>query len=225
MNERSFSPPTCPESPALMDTTTAPDPRTLEILGKIKTVFAQKGFDGASMQDLARAAGMSAGNFYRYFPSKDAIIEAMVELDLGDVGEVFRQILASHDPRAVFLEAFRTEMTEHRNTCDGPLWAEIEAAARRRPEVSAIHCRIEDGVIRYIIRTFALIVGISEAEAEARYGTRAQLMMVLFKGVVMQPEASPALIDLTLEVIDHLTPRAPAAATDSAGADLAAPES
>ena len=32
------------------------DPRTIEILAKIKTVFAQKGFDGASMQDLARAA-------------------------------------------------------------------------------------------------------------------------------------------------------------------------
>lgn len=200
------------------------DPRTIEILGKIKTVFAQKGFDGASMQDLARAAGMSAGNFYRYFPSKDAIIEAMVELDLGDVGEVFQGILASGDPRAAFLASFRAELVGHCHSCDGPLWAEIEAASQRRPEVSAIHCRIEEGVVQYILRTFALITGLSEAEAEAQYGTRAQLMLILFKGVAMQPEASPAMIDLTLEVIDHLTPWATAADAGSAGADPATAE-
>ena len=220
MNERSFSPPTCPESPALMDTTTAPDPRTLEILGKIKTVLAQKGFDGASMQDLARAAGMSAGNFYRYFPSKDAIIEAMVELDLGDVGDVFQKIIASPDPRAALLAGFRDEISQHRQACDGPLWAEIEAASARRPEISAIHCRIEREVARHLIRTFALIVGIDEAESERRYATHANLMLILFKGVAMQPEEDPALIDLTISVIDHLLPGSPAVAATRASPAL-----
>ena len=42
--------------------------RTLDILALVRVAFAEKGFDGASMQDLARAAGMSVGNFYRYFP-------------------------------------------------------------------------------------------------------------------------------------------------------------
>ncbi len=193
-----------------MDTTTAPDPRSLEILGKIKTVFAQKGFDGASMQDLARAAGMSAGNFYRYFPSKDAIIESMVALDLGDVGDVFQKIIASPDPRAALLAGFRHEISQHRQACDGPLWAEIEAASARRPEISAIHCRIEREVARYLIRTFALIVGIDEDESERRYASHANLMLILFKGAAMQPEEDPALIDLTISVIDHLLPRSPA---------------
>ena len=34
--------------------------RSLEILASIRRAFAEKGFDGASMQDLARAAGMRA---------------------------------------------------------------------------------------------------------------------------------------------------------------------
>ena len=46
-----------------------PDYRTESILEGAKRAFAEKGFDGASMQDIARAAGMRAGNFYRYFPS------------------------------------------------------------------------------------------------------------------------------------------------------------
>ena len=39
--------------------------RIAEIIVSVRTAFAEKGFDGASMQDLARAAGMSVGNFYR----------------------------------------------------------------------------------------------------------------------------------------------------------------
>ena len=197
------------------------DPRTIEILAKIKTVFAQKGFDGASMQDLARAAGMSAGNFYRYFPSKDAIIASMVAQDLGDVGAVFQQILASPDPRAALLAGFREQISQHRQACDGPLWAEIEAASQRRPEISAIHCRIEEEVARYLIRTFALIVGIDEAESERRYATHARLMLILFKGAAMPPVEDPALTDLTVSVIDHLVPRP--AAGSAAGTDAAFP--
>ena len=71
------------------DTLNTPDSRSLEILVSIRSVFEQKGFDGASMQDLARAAEMSVGNFYRYFASKDAIIAAMVEHDLQDVAQMF----------------------------------------------------------------------------------------------------------------------------------------
>ena len=196
------------------------DPRTIEILAKIKTVFAQKGFDGASMQDLARAAGMSAGNFYRYFPSKDAIIASMVAQDLGDVGAVFHEILAAPDPRAALLAGFREQISQHRQACDGPLWAEIEAAAQRRPEISAIHCRIEEEVARYLIRTFALIVGIDEAESERRYATHARLMLILFKGAAMPPVEDPALTDLTISVIDHLVPRPAAGSAAGSGAPV-----
>ena len=46
---------------------TTPDRRQTDILEAVHGTFVEKGFDGASMQDLARAAGMSVGNFYRYF--------------------------------------------------------------------------------------------------------------------------------------------------------------
>ena len=52
------------------------DQRSVEILEGVRRAFSEKGFDGASMQDLARACGMSVGNFYRYFPSKAAIVAA-----------------------------------------------------------------------------------------------------------------------------------------------------
>ena len=41
-------------------------------------------------ETVLQAAGMSAGNFYRYFPSKAAIVEALVARDLAEVEEAFQ---------------------------------------------------------------------------------------------------------------------------------------
>lgn len=39
-------------------------------------LFRKRGFDGASMRDIAKAAGLSLGAAYYYFPSKEAIVLA-----------------------------------------------------------------------------------------------------------------------------------------------------
>ena len=39
------------------------------------------GFHRTTMQDVAREAGMSAGNLYRYFASKEALVSGMIERD------------------------------------------------------------------------------------------------------------------------------------------------
>jgi AcrR family transcriptional regulator len=189
------------------DTFSPSDTRSREILMSIKGVFEQKGFDGASMQDLARAAEMSVGNFYRYFASKDAIIAAMVELDLGEVAEVFSQIRSSEDPRATFLASLRRELRNHSDSCDGSLWAEIDAAANRRPEISRISERMERDVHRYLLETFALIAKRPVEEMTERYSDHARLIVVIFKGTASHGGASPALIDLAVDYIDIILDR------------------
>jgi AcrR family transcriptional regulator len=44
-------------------------------------VFVRDGFHSASMKDICEAAGMSPGSLYRYYPSKEALIEALIESD------------------------------------------------------------------------------------------------------------------------------------------------
>ena len=61
----------------------AHDSRIAEILALVRKAFVEKGFDGASMQDLARSVGMSVGNFYRYFPSKAAIVQSLAFVPRG----------------------------------------------------------------------------------------------------------------------------------------------
>ena len=42
-------------------------------------MFMDLGFDGASMNEIARAAGVSKGTLYVYFADKSRLFEAMVE--------------------------------------------------------------------------------------------------------------------------------------------------
>lgn len=49
------------------------------ILRAAAEVFARGGFDGASMRDVAEAAGLSVAGLYHYFPSKDAVMEGLID--------------------------------------------------------------------------------------------------------------------------------------------------
>jgi AcrR family transcriptional regulator len=185
----------------------APDARQSGILDAIRASFIEKGFDGASMQDLARAAGMSVGNFYRYFPSKDAIIAAIAMRDLADVEAEFATVIGSDDPLGMLRVVLRRYICE---TCraDGALWAEINAAGRRRPEVSVAVGQLESCIRSYLATVFAAVTGQPFAEAQRRYGSHALLilMMVQARGMLMPEAASEdrGLDELILRTIDRI---------------------
>lgn len=49
-----------------------------EVLDAALVLFGQKGYGATSVSEIARAAGISKGAVYLYFPSKQAIIEGLV---------------------------------------------------------------------------------------------------------------------------------------------------
>jgi AcrR family transcriptional regulator len=52
-----------------------------QVMDGARTVFLSEGFDGASMNDIARAAGVSKGTLYVYFDSKERLFEALIRED------------------------------------------------------------------------------------------------------------------------------------------------
>lgn len=156
-----------------------------EILVAARHAFVEKGFDGASMQDLARAAGMSAGNFYRYFSCKAAIVEAMVARDLAEVEDMFQSIASSPDPVVALKAGFREALDRHCSDKDDVLWAEIAAAAARKPEVAAILNRMEDGIVHRVAHVLGLAAGLpDQGAALARFGDHARLIFVIMHGAM-----------------------------------------
>ena len=193
------------------DQTTATADRAQGILLAARKAFAAKGFDGASMQDLARSAGMSAGNFYRYFASKDAIIEAIVADELQKIESVFADIMASDDPKASYMRALAMQMDLHMLDEDGAIWTEIEAAAQRRPSIGEVHQRMLDTVIEYQLRVFARISGVTPEEARRLFAAHAAMVLLVVQGTAVgncarrasvYPEDKRALRDLVLRTID-----------------------
>lgn len=55
-----------------------------QILAGARRVFMDLGFDGASMGEIARAAGVSKGTLYVYFADKNRLFEAIVEQEMLD---------------------------------------------------------------------------------------------------------------------------------------------
>ena len=84
--------------------------KTLQIFAGARAAFLRHGFDGASMNDVARAAGVSKGTLYVYFDSKERLFEALVRHDRRRQAEqLCRFDSADHDIRAV-LERFGCDL-------------------------------------------------------------------------------------------------------------------
>src|SRR6187551_861023 len=59
-----------------------------QILDGARKVFMDLGFDGGSMGEIARAAGVSKGTLYVYFADKSRLFEAIVEDEALEKGKI-----------------------------------------------------------------------------------------------------------------------------------------
>ena len=58
-----------------------------QIMEGARAAFLAGGFDGASMNDIARSAGVSKGTLYAYFNSKDELFEAIIRVEYTQAAE------------------------------------------------------------------------------------------------------------------------------------------
>ena len=129
--------------------------RHVRILDAAEQVFARAGFHSATMNDVAREAGMSPGNLYRYFPSKDAIIAALAERDRTEIAADFQNLDAGKGNVLDQLEALG-----RRHLVDEPrekavLTLQIWAEAARNGEMARMCAAIDGTVFNGLAEAFA----------------------------------------------------------------------
>lgn len=83
--------------------------RPEEILEAALAEFTAKGFDAARMEDIARTAAISKAAIYLYFPSKTALLEALIEAKVAPLAQQARALAAAG--QAEPLVALRTLAT------------------------------------------------------------------------------------------------------------------
>jgi TetR/AcrR family transcriptional repressor of uid operon len=129
-----------PEAEAVAD-------RRARILDAAERCFVRTGFHRTTMQHVAAEAGMSAGNLYRYFASKDAIVAALSERDRAEMGADFAAVEDSDD----FVQSFRRLGEKH--FAEEPrersvLCLEIWAEATRNPALAALTEEFDREMVR-----------------------------------------------------------------------------
>lgn len=121
--------------------------RRTRILDAAERCFVRAGFHRTTMQDVAAEAGMSAGNLYRYFPSKDAVVAGLTERDRAEAAESFAVM---GEAGADFMPAF--ERLGYRHFSDEPrekavLCLEIWAEATRNPAFARLIAESSEDIV------------------------------------------------------------------------------
>jgi TetR/AcrR family transcriptional regulator, transcriptional repressor for nem operon len=77
------------------------------ILREAARLFRERGFDGAGVSDIMKAAGLTHGAFYAHFPSKDALeVEAVESAFAQSDNRVYALTANAGDPKRAFLDGY-----------------------------------------------------------------------------------------------------------------------
>jgi len=74
------------------------------------TLFAQKGFTETTVEDITNAADVGKGTFFNYFPSKDHILIAFSEIQIGKLQAAVLEARQAREPMDKFLRALSKKM-------------------------------------------------------------------------------------------------------------------
>jgi AcrR family transcriptional regulator len=106
-----------------------------QILDGARKVFMDLGFDGASMGEIARAAGVSKGTLYVYFDDKSRLFEAIVEQETLDQGKVDFNFDPARDVPTTLMDFGQAYIQLLCRPGGGSATRTVMAIAERMPEV------------------------------------------------------------------------------------------
>jgi AcrR family transcriptional regulator len=94
------------------------------LLGATARILVKDGYDRASTNRIAHAAGVSIGSLYQYFPSKEALVAALVDNHMQQMNRLLRDALikvamrpvkeAARELVRVMIDAHRIDPKLHR---------------------------------------------------------------------------------------------------------------
>jgi AcrR family transcriptional regulator len=158
------------------------------ILNAAMEVFVTKGYQVATINDIAQQAGLSVGALYRYFPTKADMLLALVRERLGRAPELFARMAGrAEDPweRLVRCVELFTSALRVRHPGTGRLLLVTLAEAVQDGEVrQGLHDRFA-GLVRYVEGIVAEGVASGRFRADVEPRTVAALLLSLADGVAI----------------------------------------
>jgi len=164
--------------------------RRSEILDAARRCFARTGFHQTSMQQICAEAGMSPGNLYRYFPSKEAIIAGIAERDRAEVAAQLADTQFTADFFSTFAALARHHFVE-RTAEEVGLCAEIMSESRRNPTISKIMNDFDADVKDRLITMLQSAQARGDISRDADISAAVEMLMIIADGVWWRRAVDP----------------------------------
>lgn len=182
--------------------TSRSEARRTQILAAARDCFRRQGFHGASIAQICREAGMSAGHIYHYFENKEAIIAAIVEQDLDRLLTMTAELRAAHDILPAMSACAADGLRDNLDADAAALKLEIVAEAARNPRVAQIvraadrRCR---AAVIATLRGHRRAFGLDDDEAWLE--AMAELFATMYDGLLVRAIRNPELAQDALTVL------------------------
>ena len=170
--------------------------RRQQILDAAAACFARRGFHLTTMQDICKEAELSPGAVYRYFPSKESIIEAMCEHGQNENASAMEQALASGSTLQAFEELIRLYFLELENlrsmqTCAVTL--ELITEAPRSEHIREWLTRRNQEVRGYLAELVEVAQERGDIDPSLSADSVARVMQALYQGFITQKLVEPEI--------------------------------
>ncbi len=180
-----------------------------QIMEGAHRVFMDLGFDGASMGEIARAAGVSKGTLYVYFADKFGLFEAIVEQESLEQGKATFDFDPAKDPETVLGNFGRAYIDVLCRPGGGSSIRTVMAIAERMPDVGR---RFYERVLAHTINRLAGYLDVKVKEKQLAIDNcelaAAQFMQMcqatLFQPYIFQAKPAPSPEQIAV-VVDSAT--------------------
>jgi AcrR family transcriptional regulator len=174
--------------------------RRIEIVAAARRCFARDGFHQTSMPDIAREAGMSAGAFYRYFPSKEDVILEIAGQAFGAmagrigaagdgrppaIGDIVAAVVGPMGGETITLPSGEVVPTDELARCGVQAWGELLRHESLRRRAAAAFDAVRTGIAQTLRR--GQEGGVVPAELDPDDGAR--VVIALLPGFILQRQA------------------------------------
>ena len=145
-----------------------PEIRREELLGIAAKLFARAGYDATSVDDIIREAGLSKGAFYHYYPSKEALLEALASRSAQQALQGLVDVFT--DPEMTAIQRLNAFLARGRHRDEGASNVAVFAAIFR-PENLPLYHRLHAAVTRVMVPPLARIIeqGVREGSMKSDY--------------------------------------------------------
>jgi AcrR family transcriptional regulator len=177
-----------------------------QILQAAETCFAEQGV-GVPIDDIARAACVGVGTVYRHFPTKEALVEAVIVTHLEKLTGEARRLATSEEAGEAFFKFLAHMAEEQRDLIDALAGAGIEVKERigpqkadlteaigvlltRAQQAGEVRCDVELGDL------FGLVMGACAFAGHVEAGSsQARMLSVVCDGLRVAPRPAVSSAD------------------------------